>query len=248
MIGLTSTTQRAKRWRSVLALWKGSMRLIQMTSPSNWWQCLCFHCVVNTPFFFLFFAFFFSAIRSSNHSFSRLSAALEAVPPPNCPPRQWRSRWRNGVCFPQPQPISLFNLSNYVTDGLVLCTYKRCAQLGGCKLRLKGVQPKSSRQYIFWGAGDLIFRRAKTSQKTDRHRTKRDRFFWHDENRPPPIVAILRLISSSAGRSIVKLAIIRACRIAFDMPWRLPFLFILQRLPCFENNTFCWYFLSTSSQ
>jgi hypothetical protein len=49
------------------------MRLIQMT-------CLCFHCVVNTSFFFAFFAFF-SVIRSNNCSLSHLSAALKACLP-----------------------------------------------------------------------------------------------------------------------------------------------------------------------
>ena len=68
----------------------------------------------------------------------------------------------------------------------------------------------------FLGARDLIFRRAKTPKKTDRRRTKGGRFF--DTMRIiPPIVAILRLISSSAGRSIVKSATVSACTIQLYM-------------------------------
>jgi len=67
------------------------------------------------------------------------------------------------------------------------------------------VKYKSSRHYIFFWVGNLIFRRAKPPQKTDRLcQTKRGQFFDTMRIAPPPIVAILQLISSSAGRSIVK--------------------------------------------
>jgi hypothetical protein len=82
----------------------------------------------------------------------------------------------------------------------------------------RGSSPRLPAKKFFLGRRPTFFEAQKNTKKTDRCRTKRGPFF--DTMRiTPPIFPILRLISSGAGRSIVKLAIVRACRIAFDMPW-----------------------------
>jgi len=98
MTGLTSTT----RARQEVTKRAGAVKGIDETDPNDmafklvtmFVFSLCCEYSLFLPFFafFCLFWLFFCAIRSSNHSFSRLSAALEAVPPPNCRPRQRRSR------------------------------------------------------------------------------------------------------------------------------------------------------------
>jgi len=61
---------------------------------------------------------------------------------------------------------------------------------------------------FFWRE-TYFFRSAKNTQKTDRRRTKRGPFFT-TMRIAPPIVAIFRSISTSAGRSIGKLATVSA--------------------------------------
>ncbi len=75
----------------------------------------------------------------------------------------------------------------------------------------------------FFLGGRPLFPKRKKHSKNRQTPNKERPFFRPRWELPPPIVAILRLISSGPGQSIVELAIVRACRIAFDMPWRSPF-------------------------
>jgi hypothetical protein len=83
MTGLTSTT-RARQEATKRA---GAVKGIDETDPND----MAFKLVTIFVFslcceYSFFLNFIFSAIRSSNHSFSRLSAALEAVPLPIAAP------------------------------------------------------------------------------------------------------------------------------------------------------------------
>ncbi len=62
---------------------------------------------------------------------------------------------------------------------------------------------------LFFLRGRPIFSKCQKTPKNRQTPNKERPFFRHDEI-PPPIVAILRLISSSAGQSIIKLATVSA--------------------------------------
>ena len=63
---------------------------------------------------------------------------------------------------------------------------------------------------FFFCGGRPTFRSGQNPQKNRQTPNKERPFFRHDENPHPPIVAIFQSISSSAGRSIGKLAIVSA--------------------------------------
>ncbi len=85
-------------------------------------------------------------------------------------------------------------------------------------VQFKGFPPIFLNIYF---AGDLTFWSSKNTPNNRQTMNKERAIFWHNENRPPPIVTILWLISSSAGQSIVKSAIVTARTIHLFMQWQL---------------------------